>query len=64
MVLWSLVLFGMAGVFSGMMRASGTVLAPMALGITAILGVEIPTAWLLSHAIGLPGVWIGYPAAF
>jgi putative MATE family efflux protein len=63
-VLWSLVLFGMAGVFSGMMRASGTVLAPMALGITAILGVELPTAWLLSHSIGLPGVWIGYPAAF
>lgn len=63
-VLWSLVLFGMAGVFSGIMRSSGAVLAPTFLGILAILGVEVPVAWTLSRSIGLSGVWMGYPAAF
>jgi len=63
-VLWSTVVFGFAVVFSSMMRASGTVLAPTALGITAILGVEVPVAWFLSEKIGIDGVWIGYPAAF
>jgi putative MATE family efflux protein len=63
-VLWSTVIFGMAVVFSGMMRSSGTVLAPMALSICAILLVEVPVAWLVSHNIGVDGVWYGYPAAF
>ena len=58
------VVFGMAVVFSGMMRSSGTVLAPTAIGIFSILAVEVPVAWFLSGAIGIDGVWIGYPAAF
>ncbi|MEO6338836.1 MAG: MATE family efflux transporter [Caulobacteraceae bacterium] len=63
-VLWAGVFFGMAGVFSAVMRASGTVLQPTALMITAILAVELPVAWFLSHRIGIQGVWWGYPAAF
>lgn len=63
-VLWSVVMFGWAVVFSSMMRASGTVLAPTALSITAILAVEIPVAMILSHTIGIDGIWIAYPAAF
>ena len=63
-VLWSTVFFGMAGVFGAMMRASGTVIAPTALMITAILAVEVPVAWYLSKTIGIEGVWWGYPAAF
>jgi putative MATE family efflux protein len=63
-VLWSTVVFGMSVVFSSMMRASGTVLAPTALSIFAIAAVEVPVAWFLSHTIGIEGVWIGYPAAF
>jgi putative MATE family efflux protein len=63
-VLWSAVVFGMAVVFSGMMRSSGAVLAPTAIGIFCILAVEVPVAWWLSEAIGIDGVWIGYPAAF
>jgi Na+-driven multidrug efflux pump len=64
LVLWSMLLFGMAVVFSSVMRASGTVLAPTAIYIVAILVVEIPTAWILSSFIGIDGVWIAYPAAF
>lgn len=63
-VLWSMVPFGMAGVFAGTMRASGTVLVPTALTILAIVLVEVPVAWLLSARIGVAGVWWAYPAAF
>jgi Na+-driven multidrug efflux pump len=63
-VLWSMVIFGFAVVFSSMMRSSGTVLAPTAIGILSILAVEVPTAFFLSRAIGIDGVWWAYPAAF
>ena len=63
-VLWSTVVFGMAVVFSSMMRSSGTVLAPTAIGIFSILAVEVPVAMYLSGAIGIDGVWWAYPSAF
>jgi putative MATE family efflux protein len=63
-VLWSIVIFGWAVVFSSMMRASGTVLAPTALSIAAIVLVEVPVAYVLSRSIGMDGVWLAYPAAF
>ena len=63
-VLWSVVVFGMSVVFSGVMRSSGAVLAPTAISILAILAVEVPTAWLLSEQIGVDGVYIAYPATF
>ncbi|CAN5547099.1 MATE family efflux transporter [soil metagenome] len=63
-VLWSMVLFGMATTFSGMMRASGTVFAPLAILIFAIVAVELPAAIILSRHYGLEGVWAAYPIAF
>src|SRR5690606_5017856 len=63
-VLWSMVVFGMASVLSGVMRASGTVLAPTLIVIACIVCVEVPSAWLLSHYIGLRGVWVAYPLNF
>lgn len=63
-VLWSTVPFGIAGVFSATMRASGTVLVPTLLSIVAIVAVEVPVAVVLSHRIGVEGVWVAYPAAF
>jgi putative MATE family efflux protein len=62
--LWSYLLFGNSAILSGIMRASGNVIVPTANSIFAIWGVEVPTAYILSHKIGLPGIWIGYPAAF
>ncbi len=62
--LWSSVIFGMASVFSGVMRASGTVMAPTAISILAIVAVEVPVAWALSRHIGTDGIWAAYPAAF
>ena len=64
LVLWSSVVFGMAGVFSAIMRASGTVFVPMALSIFAIAAIEVPTAQILSRRIGVDGVWIAYPVTF
>ncbi len=63
-VLWSTVPFGMAGVFSATMRASGTVLVPTLLSIVSILAVEVPAAILLSRVLGLSGVWTAYPITF
>jgi Na+-driven multidrug efflux pump len=63
-MLWSLIIMGMSGAVSGVMRASGTVLVPTCISIGCILLVQIPVAWAMSRSIGLNGVWIGYPAAF
>jgi MATE family, multidrug efflux pump len=63
-VLWSSVLFGMAFVFSGAMRSSGTVWAPLSIQMFAIAGIEVPSAILLGRAIGIDGIWTAYPIAF
>jgi putative MATE family efflux protein len=63
-VLWSSVLFGMANVFSGMMRASGTVLMPLLISIFAIAVIEVPAAVILSRAVGIEGIWAAYPITF
>ncbi len=63
-MLWSMVVFGMASVLSGIMRASGSVLVPTAIAIGCIVFVEIPSAWILSHRVGLNGVWMAYPINF
>ncbi|AKU90795.1 MATE family efflux transporter [Vulgatibacter incomptus] len=63
-VMWSVVIFGMASVLSGVMRASGTVLIPTGIAISVIALVEVPSAWLLSQKIGIDGVWAAYPIAF
>lgn len=63
-VLWSTLLWGCASVVSAVMRSSGTVMVPTLIAIGAIALVEVPVAWLLSHRIGLSGVWWGYPATF
>ena len=63
-MLWSSVIFGMASVLSGIMRASGSVLVPTAISIACIVLVEVPVAWVMSHRIGINGVWIAYPVTF
>lgn len=62
--LWSYLIFGNSSVLSGLMRSSGTVFWPTAFSIIAIWGVEVPIAYVLSHRIGLEGIWYAYPIAF
>ena len=63
-VLWSCLLFGWGQIFSAVMRASGDVWIPMALSLAAIVLVEVPAALVLSHFLGLEGVWYGYCLSF
>jgi len=63
-VAWSVVLLGSVNVLVGAMRASGTVLAPTAAGMFAILCIELPAAWWLNARIGMPGIWWSYALAF
>jgi putative MATE family efflux protein len=64
-VLWSVLLFSMSGIFSGMMRASGDVLIPMLLSLGTILIVETPLALYLSTTpLGLSGIWWAYATSF
>lgn len=63
-MLWSSVVFGMQGVVSGVMRASGTVWVPMGISIFCIALIEVPFAWVMSHRIGINGIWMAYPVTF
>jgi putative MATE family efflux protein len=63
-VLWSSVPFGMATVFSAIMRASGTVWMPLLISTFSIAAIEVPSAILLSRLYGIEGVWIAYPLTF
>ena len=63
-MLWSMVLFGFQAVFGGIMRASGTVLVPVAISVASITLVQLPAAYALSARYGLEGVWMAYPIAF
>ena len=62
--LWSAVPFGMATVFSGAMRASGTVWMPLSISIFVVAAIEVPSAVFLSRTIGIDGVWAAYPITF
>jgi putative MATE family efflux protein len=63
-MLWSCIVFGLQSVLGGVMRASGAVLVPTGIAIFCIAAIEVPSAWLLSHRLGLNGVWIAYPITF
>ncbi|MBI4923727.1 MAG: MATE family efflux transporter [Devosia nanyangense] len=64
-VLWSVVLFGLGSVFSGVMRASGDVMIPMLLNLGTILLIETPLALYLSTTpLGLNGIWTAYATSF
>jgi Na+-driven multidrug efflux pump len=63
-VLWSAVVFGMSGIFSGTMRASGTVFMPTLLSVMAIALIEVPSAIVLSLHFGVTGVWYAWPITF
>ena len=63
-VAWSVVLAGTSNVLVGVMRASGTVLRPMALSIGAIVLLEIPLAYALNTRLGLSGIWWAYALTF
>ncbi|NUT80054.1 MATE family efflux transporter [Pseudomonas brassicacearum] len=63
-MLWSLLVFGFQAIVGGIMRASGTVLVPVAISIFCIVAVQLPVAYLLDAHFGLQGVWMAFPVAY
>ncbi|MGE8100502.1 MATE family efflux transporter [Pseudomonas fluorescens] len=63
-MLWSLLVFGFQAVIGGIMRASGTVMVPVAIAIVCVVGVQLPMAYVLDAQFGLQGVWMAFPLAY
>nr|WP_283254379.1 MATE family efflux transporter [Ramlibacter paludis] len=61
---WGAIAFGMASVFTGVMRASGTVRVPTMISLGCILVLVYPVATVLQHAIGVKGIWASYPVTY
>ena len=63
-MLWSLLVFGFQAIVGGIMRASGSVLVPMAISIVCVVLVQLPVAYVLDARFGLQGVWMAFPVAY
>jgi Na+-driven multidrug efflux pump len=63
-MLWSLLVFGFQAIIGGIMRASGTVMVPVAISIVCVVGVQLPAAYLLDARFGLQGVWMAFPLSY
>ena len=61
-VLWGFIAFGIAFIFSGIVRATGAVWPPLVGMIIALWGVRIPFANLLEPYLGQDAVWLAFPA--
>jgi Na+-driven multidrug efflux pump len=61
-VLWSFIPFGVAFVFSGIVRATGAVWPPLLAIIISLWGVRIPLANALEGRLGADAVWLSFPA--
>jgi putative MATE family efflux protein len=56
--------FGMASVFTGVMRASGTVKVPTMISLGCIAFLLVPFGWGLDGVLGLAGIWASYPLTY
>lgn len=57
---WGALLLGMGSVFSGVMRAAGTVRTPMLISLGCLAFLQFPVGWAIDRAVGLPGLWFTY----
>jgi len=60
-VLWGFIPFGVAFIFSGVVRATGAVWPPLAAMVIALWGVRVPFANLLEPHMGADAIWISFP---
>ena len=61
---WGAFFFGRASVYSGVMRASGTVLAPTLISLGCLACLIVPLGWVLGRQFGLVATWAAYPATY
>jgi putative MATE family efflux protein len=60
-VLWGFIAFGMAFIFSGVVRATGAVWPPLFAMIISLWVIRIPFANLLMPRLGADAVWLSFP---
>jgi len=60
-VLWGFIPFGVAFIFSGIVRATGAVWPPLLAMIISLWGVRVPLALFLEPQLGADAVWISFP---
>lgn len=60
-VLWGFIFFGMAFIFSGVVRATGAVWPPLLAMVISLWVVRIPFANLLTPKMGADAVWLSFP---
>jgi putative MATE family efflux protein len=60
-VTWSFIFFGVSMVLFGVVRATGAVMAPLAVLTVAMLGVRFPLAEALISRYGVDAVWWSFP---
>jgi putative MATE family efflux protein len=60
-VLWGFIFFGMAFIYSGVVRATGAVWPPLLAMIISLWVVRIPFANLLMPRLGADAVWVSFP---
>jgi putative MATE family efflux protein len=60
-VLWGFIAFGIAFIFSGVVRATGAVWPPLLAMIVSLWGIRIPLANLLEPSMGAQAIWISFP---
>ena len=61
---WGSLIFGLASVFTAVMRASGTVLVPTLISLGCLALLLFPVGWAFSQIFGLRGIWAAYPATY
>lgn len=57
---WGSLLLGIGSVFSGVMRASGTIRVPMLISLGCLALLQFPVGWLLDRAGGMRALWFTY----
>ena len=60
-VLWGFIPFGMAFIFSGIVRSTGAVWPPLLAMIIALWVVRVPLANFLTPMLGADAIWISFP---
>jgi putative MATE family efflux protein len=58
------IMFSSMFVIGGVMRGAGDTLIPMFITLFSLWIIRIPFAWLLSHKIGVDGIWWAIPIAW
>lgn len=61
---WGSVAFGIASVFTGVMRASGTVRVPTIISLSCLAFLLVPLGHALQPLWGLEGIWASYPLTY